>query len=133
MLLYYLNLKNLDIIYAATVRVFAERPKLNRFVVNQEAFARNAITLSIISKAKDDSSEENVIKLDFNGTENIFEVHEKLQSAITKSKTTAEPSDDIDVIMNVLSKFPTFIFNNDILHELFCQLYYLQSNIHHIY
>lgn len=107
-----INLNTIDIIFAATARIMAERPKLNRFVANQQIYARNGIIFSMISKSsKGDDGEENIIKIEFNGTENIFEVHEKLQSAIAEVKTKDTNKNDIDKTINKFSKLPAFVFN----------------------
>ena len=77
----------LDIMFAAIVRILAEKPKLNRFVVNGRTYARNKITLAItIKKSLTEEGEETVIKVDFDGTENLFQVRDKLQTLITENK-----------------------------------------------
>ncbi len=97
----------LDIMFAAIVRIMGERPKLNRFVVNSRIYARNKITLGItIKKSLTDEGEETVIKLDFDGTENLFEVKEKLQKAIAENKNM-EASNGTDKIAGILSKIPS--------------------------
>ena len=42
----------MHIIYAAIVRVIAERPRLNRFVMNGTTYARNKIYVSLAIKKK---------------------------------------------------------------------------------
>ena len=77
----------LDIIFATIVRIMAERPKLNRFAINGRVYARNKITLAItIKKSLTDEGEETVVKIDFNGTENLFEVRDKLRTLIAQNK-----------------------------------------------
>ena len=107
-----MNLTNLDILFAATVRIISERPKLNRFIVNQQIYARNKIVLSMaVKKSKSDESEENIIKVEFDGTENIFEVHKKLQSAISESKSNTSNEPNSNNSINRFSKIPTFFFD----------------------
>lgn len=99
----------LDIMFAAIVRIFAERPKLNRFATNGRIYARNKITLAItIKKSLTEDGDETTVKVDFDGTENIFEVRDKLQSLIKENKDV-EAKNGTDKIAGVLAKIPTSI------------------------
>lgn len=99
----------MDIVFAGIVRILAERPKLNRFVINGRIYARNKITLAItIKKSLTDEGDETSVKVDFDGTENIFEVKDKLQSLIAQNKDTSV-SNDTDKFAKILSKIPTGI------------------------
>ena len=67
-----IKLSYMNIIYAALVRILAERPYLNRFAMNGTLYAINQIFVSLaIKKNFSDEGEETTIKLPFNGTENI--------------------------------------------------------------
>lgn len=97
----------LDIVFAGIVRIIAERPKLNRFVVNGRIYARNEITITMsIKKNLTDEGEETSIKVHFDGTENIFEIKDKLQEIIAKNKDL-EADNDMDKIAGFLSKIPS--------------------------
>ncbi len=97
----------LDIVFAGIVRIISERPKLNRFVVNGRIYARNKITLAMtVKKSLTDDAEETTVKVDFDGTENIFEVRDKLQTLIAQNKDTNN-SNDMDKIAGLLSKIPS--------------------------
>jgi len=111
----YINLKAaenikisiMDIVFAGIVRILAEKPKLNRFVINGRIYARNKITLAItIKKSLTEEGEETTVKVDFDGTENLFEVKEKLQNLIAQNKDTSA-ANDTDKFAKVLSKIPT--------------------------
>lgn len=91
-----IRLSYMNIIYAALVRIIAERPYLNRFAMNGSLYARNKIYVSLaIKKSLSDEGQETTIKLPFNGNENIFEIKEKLDSAveINKEKTMENKTD----------------------------------------
>ena len=76
-----IRLSYMNIIYAALVRIVAERPYLNRFAMNGSLYARNKIYVSLaIKKTFSDEGQETTIKLPFNGNENIFEIKEKLDN-----------------------------------------------------
>lgn len=65
----------------------AQRPRLNRFVMNGRTYARNEIFISLaIKKNLTDDGIETTIKLPFTGKENIFEIKEKLGSVINENK-----------------------------------------------
>ena len=102
-----IKLTLLDIVFAAVVRIIAERPKLNRFAINGRIYARNDITTCItIKKSLSDESEETNLKLYFKGTESLFEVHDKLQKAIAENKKLSNQN-NIDKAAKLLSKIPS--------------------------
>ena len=102
-----IKLSLLDIIFSAIVRILAERPKLNRFANNGRIYARNEITLCMtIKKNLTEESDEANLKISFKGTENIFEVRDKLQKAIAENKGEEEGS-STDKAADALSSIPT--------------------------
>ena len=97
----------LDIVFASIVRILAERPKLNRFAINGRVYARNDLTICItIKKSLTDDGEEANLKLYFDGTENLFEVRDKLQKEIAENKV-AEAENGTAKVVNILSSLPT--------------------------
>ena len=101
-----IKLSYMNIIYASLVRILAERPYLNRFAMNGSLFARNKIYVSLaIKKNFSDEGQETTIKLPFDGTENIFEVKEKLDSAIEKNKDNST-SNNTDILAKAFSLVP---------------------------
>ena len=70
-----IKLSYMNVIYAALVKLLAERPHLNRFVMNGKIYDRNQIYMSLaIKKNLTDDGQETTIKLPFTGKENIFEI-----------------------------------------------------------
>ena len=99
----------MDIIYSALVRLMAERPSLNRFVMNGRTYARNEILISLaIKKNLTDEGEETTIKLPFVGNENILEIKEKLSNAINENKNI-EIDNETDMLATALSIIPNFL------------------------
>ena len=99
----------MNIIYAAMVRLMAQRPQLNRFIMNGRTYARNEIEISLaIKKSLTDDGEETTIKIPFTGEENIFEVKEKLDDVINLNKKD-ETSNETDVLAKALAFIPTFL------------------------
>lgn len=102
-----IKISYMNIIYAAIVRILSERPQLNRFAMNGNLYARNEILISLaIKKGLSDDGEETTIKLPFDGSENIFEVKEKLDNAIVTNKNIAN-SNNTDNLAGALSLMPT--------------------------
>ena len=99
----------MSIIYSALVRIIAEKPSLNRFVINGKLYARNSIDVSLaIKKGMSETAEETTIKLHFTGKENIFEIKDKLERTILDNKdTSAENS--TDKLAKALAYIPNWI------------------------
>ena len=88
----------LDILFAAVIRIIAERPKLNRFVVNGRLYARNKMTISLtLKQSLSDDSDDSTIKPEFTGEETIFEVRDRILTGTDK-------------IAGALSKIPGGVF-----------------------
>lgn len=101
-----IKLSYMNIIYAALVRIIAERPKLNRFVMNGSTYQRNTIYVSlVIKKSLTDEGQETSIKLPFNGNENLFEIKEILDSAVEKNKENTT-TNNTDSLAKTLSLIP---------------------------
>lgn len=105
-----IRMSYMNIIYAALVRMLAEKPALNRFVMDGRTYARNGITISLaIKKEMTEETEETTLKIPFTGSENIFEIKEKLDTTITKNKDlSAENS--TDRLAKLLSLVPDWLF-----------------------
>ncbi len=104
-----IKISYLDIVFAAVARIIAERPHLNRFCVNGRTYARNSIFISIVvKKSLSDDSEETPLKIEFDGTETIFEVKDKLQNEIAKNKDVAMKN-DTDKTVTALTSVPAFL------------------------
>lgn len=105
-----INISYMNIIYAALVRMLAEKPSLNRFVMNGRTYARNQIYISLaIKKQMSEDIEETTLKIPFTGSENIFEIKEKLEAEISKNKDI-EANNSTDRLAKFLSHTPNFIF-----------------------
>lgn len=82
-----IKISYMNIVYAAIVKIIGERPNLNRFAMNGSLYQRNKVYVSlVIKKSLTDDGTETPIKLDFDGSENIFEIKKKLDEAIEKNK-----------------------------------------------
>jgi len=105
-----IKLSYMNIIYTALIRLLAEKPRLNRFIMDGRTYARHDITISLaIKKGMTEDSEETNIKLHFTGRENIFEVKEKLESSIAQNKEVTAQN-NTDTFVKLLSHMPDFLY-----------------------
>lgn len=82
-----IKMSYMAIIYSALVRIIAEKPLVNRFVMNGRVYARNSIDISLaIKKGMSETAEETTLKLHFKGSENIFDMKNKLEQVIAENK-----------------------------------------------
>ena len=105
-----IKMSYMNIIYAALVRLLAEKPALNRFVMDGRTYARKGIYISLaIKKEMTEESEETTIKVPFIGSENIFEIKEKLDSIIINNKDL-NTENSTDKVAKLLSLVPDWLF-----------------------
>lgn len=105
-----IKISYMNIIYAALVRMLAEKPSLNRFVMDGRTYARHGIHISLaIKKGMTEEAAETTIKLPFTGSENIFEVKERLDSAVIKNKDLATEN-NTDKLVKLLSYVPDWLY-----------------------
>lgn len=99
----------IDIVFAAIARIIAERPQLNRFIVNGRAYARNSIFISmVVKKGMSDDALETPLKFEFKGTETLQDVREKIQPEIQKNKEESTEN-DTDKTVTALTSVPAFL------------------------
>ena len=85
-----IKMSYMAIIYSALVRIIAEKPLVNRFIMNGRVYARNSIDISLaIKKVMSETAEETTLKLHFKGSENIFDIRNRLEQVITENKDVA--------------------------------------------
>lgn len=104
-----IKMSYMGIIYASLVRIVAEKPLLNRFVMNGRVYARNSIDISLaIKKGLSETAEETTLKLHFNGSENIFDIKDKLEKVIIENKE-ASAENNTDKMAKALAYIPSWL------------------------
>lgn len=104
-----IKMSYMSIIYSALVRIIAEKPCLNRFVINGKIYARNGIDISLaIKKGMSETAEETTTKLHFTGSENIFEIKNKLDKIIAENKEVSAEN-NTDKLAKFLAFIPTWL------------------------
>ncbi len=103
------GLSLMHVIIAATVRVFSQRPKLNRFISRNKLYARKYINVSlIVKKSMTDEGEEDWIKIYFHPTDTLYDVVKKVQQALDEAHTEGK-QDTGNIAINILSILPSFL------------------------
>ncbi len=79
---------HMAIIMAAYVRMLAEYPAVNRFIVNKRAYARNeiAIGMVVLRGHEDTANGGTMSKIYFEPTDTIFDVEKKIQQYVSDNR-----------------------------------------------
>ena len=90
---------HLAVLMAGFVRLFAEYPALNRFIVNKNAYSRKEIAFGMVvmgAKAADGTANEGTMsKIYFDPNDDIFEVERKIQEYIVQNRKGDNATEDI--------------------------------------
>lgn len=104
-----IELKFFQLFVASVVKLFKERPYLNRFVSGRKLYQRNNIKVSFIAKkAATDESEETNVALTFGEKTTFEDVIGKLKRDIKIAKSEEVKKDD-DKLIETLMKLPRFM------------------------
>ena len=99
----------MHLVIAGVVRTFAMKPRLNRFIMNGRIYKRKGIFISLVVKKKLSSeAADSTIKVEFTGHESVYEVKEKIDSAINTVNSTNK-TNGTDKLARVLTIIPNFI------------------------
>jgi len=97
----------MQIIVAAYVRAISGNPKVNRFIMNKQLFARNncscAFTILKDPNAIDDG--EAVVKIKFDLTDTIYDVRDRMEAAVAANRGDAPPG-FVDKLLGALFAVP---------------------------
>lgn len=105
-----LKLSYMHILIAATVRLIALRPQLNRFVMKNRIYARPKIWVSfVVHPTLADGSTETLIKLCFDGTETIQEIGTRINEAIRKETVLRTEENRMDKLARLLTCVPSWL------------------------
>ena len=103
------NIGLLHVLVASMIRTISQKPRLNRFIAGQKAYARNEILISLVVKKElTEASPETTIIVKFEPKDTIFDVISKLNTAINENKKI-DTKNGSDLAAGVFMKFPGFI------------------------
>jgi len=83
----------MELLIAAYVRAASQVPETNRFIMNKQFYNRTELTVSftLLLDTKDDSIEENAVKIKFDPSDTIFDVSARVKQAIVENRKVEEP------------------------------------------
>lgn len=103
-----IDITYLDIFAAATVRMYALRPALNRFTMNGRVYSNDRIYMSMaVKKSLREDSGSTTIKLPFTGHENIFDIKQAFYDEIHTNKEL-DTANDTDKTAKMLARIPNW-------------------------
>ena len=99
----------MDILVASAVRIYAQRPKLNRFTIGNKIYQRKGLYASFTAKrGLNDDSPDVTMKMRFTGRENIYQVRDILNKAIKDSVSSKNSTEKTAGLFNLV---PSFLVN----------------------
>lgn len=105
------NLRLVHVVLAATLRIFVNRPRLNRFIAGKKIYAHNNIRFSMsVKRSLTDDGEESEILPVFEPTDTIYEVVEKFEAALKECcDEQTKNANKTDKVNRLLSHIPTWL------------------------
>ena len=79
----------MQILVAAYVRAVSRNPEVNRFIFNKQYYSRNncSVSYTVLKNPQDTDSNEDTIRILFDLTDTIFDVRDRMNDAVEKSRT----------------------------------------------
>jgi hypothetical protein len=106
------DLRLVHVIVAACVRLFSQKPRLNRFVAGKKIYSRNCIRISMAIKRKmSEDGEETIIIPQFEPEDTIADVVTKFNVKLAEGKAEAPglSGNETDVVAKIIGACPTFL------------------------
>lgn len=99
------KISRLAVFLAAYLRVVAEFPELNRFVVNSKIYSRNELAVGMVVLKGSMTDGGTMSKLYFEPTDTVFDVQRKLTEYIDNNRQK-EPDNGTEKIIKILLSIP---------------------------
>lgn len=97
----------MQLLIACIVRVIAEKPQLNRFIMNRKIFARKDIYVCfVVQPNMRIEGDETIIKLKFTGTETLDEIATIVADAVRKETVNRVEDNSTDKLAAAFCKAP---------------------------
>lgn len=100
-----IHISHLAIVLAAYVRVLAEYPQLNRFIVNKRVYARNHISVCMVVLKPGNYGDETEDKMYFDPADDIFAVNQKVIDYVEKNRQQGDVN-EMDKVIKILTGIP---------------------------
>ena len=91
----------MQILVAAYVRAISNHPEINRFIFNKQYYVRNncSVSYTVLIDPQDHNSNETTVRILFDLTDTIFDVRDRMNDAVEKTRAT----DDGDFVIKLAS------------------------------
>lgn len=90
---------------ASAVRMFSQRPRVNRFVAGRRLYQRETIDIAIsVIKTKHDDAKLTVVKQRFTGAESIGEIRDRVNDVVTNGRAREKTASEKEV--SIVSRLP---------------------------
>ena len=78
----------MQILVAAYVRAVSRNPEVNRFIFNKQYYSRNncSVSYTVLKNPQDTNSNEDTVRILFDLTDTIFDVRDRMNDAVEKSR-----------------------------------------------
>ena len=95
----------MQILVAAYVRAVSRHPEVNRFIFNKQYFSRNncSVSYTILKNPQDTDSNEDTVRILFDLTDTIFDVRDRMNDAVEKSRAAETDGFVISLARRLLS------------------------------
>ena len=82
----------MQIIVAAYVRAVSQNPEINRFIFNKQYYARNncSVSYTVLKDPQDTDSNETTVRIQFDLTDTLFDVRDRMNDAVEKTRATED-------------------------------------------
>ena len=82
----------MQILVAANVRAISNNPEVNRFIFNKQYYVRNncSVSYTVLKNPQDTDSNETTVRILFDLTDTIFDVRDRMNDAVEKSRATED-------------------------------------------
>ena len=80
----------MQILVASYVRAVSRNPEVNRFIFNKQYYSRNncSVSYTVLKNPQDTNSNEDTVRILFDLTDTIFDVRDRMNDAVEKSRAT---------------------------------------------
>ena len=82
----------MQILVAAYVRAVSAHPEVNRFIFNKQYYARNncSVSYTVLKDPQNTDSPETTVRILFDLTDTIFDVRDRMNDSVEKSRATED-------------------------------------------
>ena len=82
----------MQILVAAYVRAVSNNPEVNRFIFNKQYYVRNncSVSYTVLKDPQNTDSNETTVRIEFDLTDTIFDVRDRMNAAVEQSRATED-------------------------------------------